>query len=334
MAPPRIALLGFSIECNKWSPVSRRDDFVQRTWLAGEAIVTDARAAAPISLGEMPGFVRAMDAGGPWTPVPSLLCCAEPGGPVDAVTFAEMQSIWRRDLRRAGKLDGVYAMMHGAGLAEGEEDPDGVALAVIREVVGPEVPIVASFDLHANVSQRMVDAIDVFVGYLTNPHLDMRARGEECARHMRRLVAGTRTSRAFIRLPIVAPTVTMLTSPSVPFRPYGELIDLGQRRMAEAPYAGKILNVSVMGGFPYADTSKNGLAIIVSAERDAGPLAGRLAREIAEQGWRNRERFRARLTSLEEATSIALAASRDPELPARCFADVADNPGGGARGNT
>lgn len=334
MAPPRIALLGFSIECNKWSPVARRVDFTQRTWLEGDAIVADARAAAPTSLGEMPGFVREMDASGPWTPVPTLLCCAEPGGPVEAGLFAEMLALWRRGLESAGKLDGVYAMMHGAGLAEGEEDPDGAALAMVRAVVGPDVPVVASFDLHANVSSRMVDTIDVFVGYRTNPHLDMRERGQESARHLRALLAGRRTAKSFIRLPIIPPTVTMLTAPTAPLRPYGEMIDLGQARMAQAPYAGKILNVSVMGGFAYADTSKNGLAVIVSADRDAKPLADALAREIAELGWRNRERFRARLTSLEDATTIALACAQDASSPARCFADVADNPGGGARGNT
>ena len=104
--------------------------------------------------------------------------------------------------------------------------------------------------------------------------------------------------------------------------------------MAEAPYKGRILNVSVMGGFAYGDTSKNGLSVIVTADRDARELGDALAREIAELGWRNREQFRAKLTSLGDATRIALAASHDAALPARCFADVADNPGGGARGNT
>ncbi len=334
MTPPRIALLGFSIECNKWAPPATRADFTQRTWLAGEAIIADARSAAPRALGEMPGFVREMDASGPWEPVPTLLCCAEPGGPVQTAVFAEMMATWRDALTAAGRLDGVYAMMHGAGLAEADEDPDGTALAMVRAIVGPDIPVVASFDLHANVSARMVDSVDVFVGYRTNPHLDMRERGQESARHLRALLAGRRTVRSFLRLPIIPPTVTMLTAPTAPLRPYGEMIDLGQRRMGEAPYAGRILNVSVMGGFAYADTSKNGLSVIVSAEHDAKPLADALALEIAELGWSSRARFRASLTSLEEATRIAVSTSRDRSLPARCFADVADNPGGGARGNT
>ena len=334
MSIPRIALLGFSIECNKWSPPAGRGDFVQRTWLEGQDIVDDARSAAPAALGEMPGFVRAMDAAGAWEPVPILLCCAEPAGPVSADTFAEMLGIWAAGLARAGRVDGVYAMMHGAGLAEHDEDPDGTVLSLVRAIVGADVPVVASFDLHANVSTRMVDAVDVFVGYLTNPHLDMRARGEECARHLRDLLAGRRTTRTHVRLPIIPPTVTMLTAPDAPVRPYGEMIDLGQKRLAEAPYAGRILNVSVMGGFAYGDTSKNGLSVIVTADRDARDLGDALAREIAELGWANRSRFQARLTSLEDAVAVARDACADPRTQARCFADVADNPGGGARGNT
>ena len=334
MTAPRIALLGFSIECNRWSPPAGRADFVQRTWLAGEAIVADARSEAPAALGEMPGFVCAMDAGGPWTPAPILLCCAEPAGPVTTEAFAEMLGCWSSGLAAAGPVDGVYAMMHGAGLAENDDDPDGTVLALVRAIVGPDVPVVASFDLHANVSRRMVDAVDAFVGYLTNPHLDMRARGEECARHMRALLGGQRTARAHVRLPIVPPTVTMLTAPDAPLRPYGEMIDLGQRRMREPPYAGHVLNVSVMGGFAYADTSKNGLSVVVTAARDHAALGHAIAREIADLGWANRDRFRAVLTPLEEATGIAQATCADPTLPARCFADVADNPGGGARGNT
>jgi microcystin degradation protein MlrC len=93
------------------------------------------------------------------------------------------------------------------------------------------------------------------------------------------------------------------------------------------------MNVSVMGGFAYGDTAKNGLSVVVTARRDRG-AAEALAREIAELGWANRRRFYAHLTPLAEAVEKALAAGRDPALPPLIFADVADNPGGGGRGNT
>ena len=115
----------------------------------------------------------------------------------------------------------------------------------------------------------------------------MRERGAEAAGMLHRLLAGTRTSLARIRLPIVPPTVTQLTGKDAPNRPYGELIDLGQQRMDEPPYAGRVLNVSVMGGFAYADTPFNGLTVVVTAtDRQA---ADGLAREIAEAGWARRD---------------------------------------------
>jgi len=330
-ATPRIALLGFSIECNRFAPVTTEADFRTRTLIGGPDLLAEARSAAPRMLGEMPGFVAAMDAAGSWQPVPSLLAMAEPNGPVEQAFFDRLLQRWETDLTAAGRLDGVYVVLHGAGLATGDHDPEGTLLALVRRVVGPDVPVVATFDLHANVSDADVTTLNGFIGYRTNPHLDIRDRGAEAAALLRRLLSGTRTCLARIRLPIVPPTVTQLTGKDAPNRPYGELIDLGQQRMTEPPYAGLVLNVSVMGGFAYADTPFNGLTVVVTATNQ--PAADALAREIAEAAWARREQFRPSLTSLDEAVRLAKA-TEDPARPALIFADVADNPGGGGRGNT
>ena len=294
-------------------------------------MLANARSPAPMMLGEMPGFVADMDAAGPWRPVPSLLAMAEPNGPVSQEFFGRMMTQWEADLRAAGSLDGVYCVLHGAGLTGNDHDPEGTLLALVRLVVGDKIPVVATYDLHANVSPANVDLVNAYIGYRTNPHLDMRERGAEAAQTLRRLMTGTRTYLSRIRLPIVPPTVTMLTGKDAHARPYGELIDLGQRRMREPPYAGRVLNVSVMGGFAYADTPFNGLTVVVTAlDQDA---ADRLTREIAEAGWARRERFRPELTSLEDATTRAKG-TEDPSSHALIFADVGDNPGGGGRGNT
>src|SRR5579885_2890410 len=310
---PRIALLGFSIECNKFAPPATEADFSARAYAAGAELLAETRAAHPRISQEMPAFVAAMDRTGPWTPVPLRLAQAQPNGPVVHEFFQRLMAEWRRGLEAAKPLDGVYVCAHGAGLTTEDDDPDGALLALVREIVGPAVPVVATFDLHANVSERMVDSIDVFIGYRTNPQLAMRE-----------LLEGMKPRHAFIRLPIVPPTVTLLTAAG----PYAEMIELGQRRRSP-----EILNISVMGGFAYADTAKNGIAVIVTARRDAG-AARVLAREIAELGWANRDRFRARLTPIEDAVARAVAAGKDLSAPAVCLADVADNPGGGGRGNT
>ena len=323
-SPFRVALLGFSIECNKFAPSATKAHFLARTYLEGDAILEDARSATPVILPETPGFVAAMDGSGPWTPVGITLAMTEPNGPVEHAFFLELLDTISRRLKAALPIDAVYICSHGAALTTEDDDPDGALFEMVRGIVGPAVPIAATLDLHANVSERMVSSIDVFIGYRTNPHLDMRERGAEAAAAIREMLSGVKPQRAFIRLPIVPPTVTMLTAAG----PYAEMIDLGQRRMNP-----EIMNVSVMGGFAYGDTAKNGLCVVVTARRDRR-AAEMLAREIAELGWANRARFYPRLTPLADAIARALAVGRDPSRPALAFADVADNPGGGGRGNT
>ena len=324
----RVALLGFSIECNRFAPVAGAEDFRGRTWVAGAEMLAEARGAAPRMLGELPGFVADMDGAGAWEAVPVMLAMAEPNGPVEQAVFDGMMAEWERGLRAAGRVDGVYVVLHGAGLTTGDDDPEGILLQLVRDVVGAAVPVVATLDLHANVSERDVALVDGFIGYRTNPHMDMRERGAEAAGLLRRLMSGERTYLARVRLPIVAPTVTMLTETGAANRPYGEMIDLGQRLLAAS--GGRVLNVSVMGGFAFADVGFAGMTVVVTA-LDAG-VAESVAREVAEAGWARRERFRVALTGMEEAVRRALGTAAGG--PALAFADVADNPGGGGRGNT
>jgi microcystin degradation protein MlrC len=324
---PVVAILGFSIECNRFAPAATRADFFADTYLEGEAILAEARAPFPRMLAETPGFVAAMDASGPWHPVGIALAMSGPNGPVEHGFFAELMATIEGRLKAALPVDAVYVCAHGAGLTTAEDDPDGALFARVREIVGGAVPIAATLDLHANVTDRMVGSVDAFIAYRTNPHLDMRERGAEAAAAIREMLAGTRPERALLRLPIVPPTVTLLTAAG----PFAEMIDLGQRRLREMTPA--IMNVSVFGGFAFADTAQSGLCVVVTARHDRRAAAA-LACEIAACGWANRERFQVALTPLDQAVEKALAAAGDPSLPALALADVADNPGGGGRGNT
>lgn len=317
---PRIALLGFSIECNRWAPVATLRDFETRCLLRGADIVTDARSASPAALGEMPGFVTTMDEAGPWKPCPIMLAMAEPNGPVDHAVFQGFLAEWREGLEKLrGDCDGAFAVLHGAGLTTELLDPEAALQALVREILG-DIPFVCVYDLHANISAENVALNDAFVGYRTNPHVDMRARGAESATLMLRLLEGESFVRAHRRLPIMAPTVSMLTAQG----PYAEVINLGQERAAAAQ---SIANVSVMGGFAYGDTPFNGMTVVVTGTKQH--VAEALADELAQACWERRDRFVARLTSIPDALA-RLAASPLP----LAFADVADNPGGGGSGNT
>ena len=322
---PRIAVLGFAIECNRFSPVSTAHDFETDVDIRGNRIVTEGRAAAAITLPDLPGFFTQMDASGPWTPVPIRVSQAQPGGPVEAGFFKAFLAEIASGLRAALPLDGVFVTCHGAALAEGTDDPDGDLFEMIREIVGPDVPVVSTFDLHANVSRRMTDNVSVFVGYLENPHVDIRERGIEAARHLRECLAGTKTVVTMVKVPIVSPPIALLTAKG----PYADLIRYGQTRVG-----GDIMNVSVMAGFAYSDSPKNGLTAVVTARNGRRDAAAELSLDIAKRAWAMRERFKRGMMAMADAVQLATSVGRDRRRKPIILADVADNPGGGGRGNT
>ncbi|MCY4452690.1 MAG: M81 family metallopeptidase [Immundisolibacterales bacterium] len=326
---PRVALCGISLESNAFSPVANEADFRALCYLEGEDLLAAARGGeASTAAMEMTGFVAAMDVTGPWDPIPIVFTASHPWGPVEQGFFERVLEDIVERLRAAGSVDAVYVANHGAMVATGSPDPDGDMLSRLREAVGPDVPIVATLDLHANISEAMVEAADVLVAYQTNPHVDMLERGEEAAHILRAVLGGAAAPQpVFIRMPIVPPSVTLLTREG----PYADLIDFGQRRKREL--AGQILNVSILGNFAFSDTPFNGIGIVVTGRRALEP-AQRLAREIAERCWADRARFRKTLTPLDDAVRAAVENGANPRRPALIFSDAGDNPGGGGGGDT
>jgi microcystin degradation protein MlrC len=322
---PRIAVLGFAIECNRFSPVSTQEDFETDVDIRGNRIVTEGRAQASITLPDLPGFFTEMDKGGPWTPVPLRVSQAQPGGPVEENFFKGFLAEIESGLGSVLPVDGVFVSCHGAALAEGTDDPDGDLLEMVRKVVGPDVPVVAVFDLHANVSRRMTDNLSVFVGYLENPHNDIYERGVEAAKHLRECLAGAQTAVTMVKVPIVSPPIALLTARG----PYADLIKYGQTRVG-----GDIMNVSVMAGFAYSDSPKNGLTAVVTARNGKREAAAALSLDLAKRAWGMKERFKRSMMALGDATQLAASVGRDRRRKPIILADVADNPGGGARGNT
>ena len=325
MTPPRIAITGIVLESNAFAPAATEADFRGRFWYEGEGLLAEARRARSAMMPEVRAFVAAMDATGPWQPVPLVLTGCQPWGPVE-------QGFFHRTLNRildgldAGGVDGVYVANHGAMVATGSSDPDGDMLAAIRDAVGPDCPVIATLDLHANVSAAMAAAADVLVSYLTNPHVDQIERGEEAAWLMRAMLAGLRPRAHHLRLPLVPASINLLTASG----PYGAVVDYGQRRARE--HAGAILNVSVTGNFAFSDTPENGMAVTVTAREDAA-VARDLAREIAARIWDSRSQYRRRLTTLGEALEVVRAAAAGQRDPV-CLSDAGDNPGGGGSGRT
>lgn len=310
----RVALLGFHLESNAFAPVSEERHFRSLCYFEGEDIVREARKQAPALPAEMPGFFREMDALGKWTPVPVIVTACEPGGPVDDGFFQATLAAMRQRLSAAGKLDAVYISNHGGMVSSAGPDPDGELYAMVRAVVGPNVPVVATVDLHANISERMVQNVDALVSYRTNPHLDQAERARDAARLLLRFLDGKKPQRAFVRLPLTPASVTLLTSEG----PYADAIRYGQSKVGNG-----VLDVSIVGGFVFSDSPKNGVAIVVNGE--SGAPVREVALDVAGRIWDERKRFVKRLTSIEDAMRIA---------GKTIWSDAGDNPGGGGTGQT
>jgi microcystin degradation protein MlrC len=323
--PLRVGICGFFLECNRWSPVTTAKEFAQSLDIAGTDLQEELRRELPRVLPDTSGFVAAMNRSGPWEPVALRLAAAQPGGPADHAYFDSLAIDIEARLRAAAPLDAVFISSHGAALTTQIDDPDGDLFSRIRAVVGPAVPIVAVFDLHANVSRRMTDAVSAFVAYRTNPHTDLRACGEEAARHLHTLLAQGPGVVELVKLPFVPPATSQLVAVGTPF---AELIALGQTRVG-----GAILNVSLCGGFALADSEKCGFAVVVTAQAGNRARARTVAEELAAAVWASRRSFVSRLTAVADAVAAAKVAG-EPGGATLILADVADNPGAGGGGNT
>ena len=130
------------------------------------------------------GFITGAETRG-FELLPICSVWATPSGMIAVETIDRLEGILVDGLQSAldaGPIDGVLLALHGAMVTECDRDGDGLLLEAARRVVGPEMPVVSTLDLHANISQRMVDAADVLIGYDTYPHVDMAERAvEACA---------------------------------------------------------------------------------------------------------------------------------------------------------
>jgi microcystin degradation protein MlrC len=166
---PRIAILGIHLEANGFAPPTVRADFTSQCWEEGEAITRLARQESSHLPSEVPAFYAPMDATGAWTPVPLIMLAAQPGGPIEQPLFDNFMQRAEDGLHAALPLEGVYVSSHGGSSATADEDNDGTLLAMVRRVVGPGVPVIVTHDLHCNVSERLVDAVDALIA----SHIDL-----------------------------------------------------------------------------------------------------------------------------------------------------------------
>jgi microcystin degradation protein MlrC len=308
----------FAHETNTFSTiVTDRRQFEARDLRYGGEIL-EAYAGTGTCLGGMIDTARARGV----TLVPSVATSASPAGRVAHDFYEEVETRILADLRAAGRLDGVLLDLHGAMVPDGMEDGEGRLLARVRETVGSAVPIAVTLDFHANVTREMVGAATVLHGYKTYPHVDMAERGREATERLIDVSAGRTRPTVAYRQPALLPPIGAQQTRQGPMRRLLALAEKMERDPA-------VVSVSVFAGFPLADIRDAGLSVYVVTDNEPA-LAERLADELASTAWEHRGEFVHEGLPVPDAVAAALAADGRPVV----LADMADNTGGGAAGDT
>ena len=289
---------------------TRLDHFGALELLHGEAIV-DKHAGTGTVIGGMLSTKR-------FEPVPLVSAGAWPGGRVTTDTLSDLLGRLEDALRGAGPLDGLLLDLHGAMVAEADDDVEGTVLSVSRQVLGG-VPVVAVFDLHGNPSEATAYNCDAVVVYNTYPHVDMRERGEEAASIMSELLDDSTYQTLVRKVPLLICPLAQGTDDS-PMR------DL-QARARQLESADGIRRVALFPGFPYADVARAGFSVVVThpsgGDDRAAEAADELIAAVTASDWSVRRP--------DPAAAVA-EALRSPDRPV-ILADVADNVGGGGPGD-
>ncbi len=299
-------------ETNSFSPLptglqSFRDMFVNR---AGEHPHTAPQLiTAPLWIARQ----RAKFQG--WDVVEGLCAYATPGGPVVGSVYEALRNELLVDLQCAMPVDAVLLGLHGAMVAEGYDDCEGDLLARVRSIVGPRVAIGAALDLHANLSQAMIDQATVLVAYKEYPHTDFLRRAEELADIVAGAVAGS-----------YSPHIAMFDCRMAgTFATSHEPIKSFVCRLQRLERQPDVLSISFIHGFAFSDVADMGakMLVVTNARPDLGAS---LAEELG------REAFALRAAGRKPRYSIEEALQRLRQAPAglTVWADYADNSGAGA----
>ncbi|KNZ34358.1 MAG: microcystin degradation protein MlrC [Methylibium sp. NZG] len=288
------------------------------------AVMLERMQGSSLAIG---GFAQAARERG-WTLLPSVWAGAVPSNRVTAAAFERICAEIVDDLQQ-DDLDAIYLDLHGAAVAEGCDDAEGELLRRIRAVVGPNLPIVASLDLHANVTAQMLRLSSAMTAYRTYPHVDMRETGARAAQMLaHRLGDATGLTQAerhqhSERVPFLLPLNAQCTL----MEPAASIIQLLERLENEHKVE---LNFAM--GFSAADFSECG-PVLFGYGPDADEVAGAVKRLYDEAVVQRRGDWALELLPPADAIEQAIALAADASGPV-VIADTQDNPGAGGDSNT
>lgn len=253
--------------------------------------------------------------------IPSLHAVAMVSGTVADEAYAEMKRAVLEAIRQAGPLDGICFCLHGSMFTASIDDPEGDLMHAIRGIVGPRLPVVCTLDMHATVTDRLVNSVNAFAVFRTAPHTDRYDTGVRAAELLLRIVRRKLdVVTVAARLPLLLCGENSMTSAE----PMKELIASVHEKNREK----HVLNADYALGFPWADTPHHGVFALVSGEASRREALIDTAVSMAERLWEARSRFAYSVEAypLAEALDAAAAEPRSPLV----LSDTGDNPTAGA----
>jgi microcystin degradation protein MlrC len=258
-----------------------------------------------------------------WTLVHPVSANPNPSGIVTDEAFERITAMLLDAVDTKGPIDGVLLHLHGAMVSESHEDAEGEFLARLRHRLGPEVPVVVTLDLHANVTQRMADNANALIAYRTYPHIDQHERAWQGAELLERAMQGEIRPRTVIAR---RPMIYGLDHGRTERGPMAELIARGEA----LEESGDALAVSICAGFSRANIRDVGPSVTVTVDGDI-ERAQAIAEEFMDHALEARDFTTVKLLPIAEA--VALARQGKPGDKPLVVADYTDNPGGGGYGD-
>src|SRR5262245_2464036 len=316
----RVAIGQFMEESNTF--VRQRADlehFRATQLLYGDDVVARLRGTRA----EIGGFLDVLAPAGVEV-VPTVPANAVSSGPGTRQAFEHVKGAILERLRAAGAVDGVLLALHGAMVLEDAADGEGELLAAVRQAIGPAVPLVATLDLHATITPRMVQEADALVGYDTYPHIDLYETGQKAATLLLRAVRREiEPVTLFARAPMLVPAEGQGTDN----QPMAGLMGDAKRLQARPG----VLAVSLFPVQPWLDIPDTGFSVMAVADgpRRAAEIEP-MVRQLAWQAWERRRGFTADLLAVDDAIRRALAADGGPFI----LSESADSTGSGSPGDS
>src|ERR1700730_4215976 len=319
----RIAVGGFLHETNTFAPTKASyDAFIHGGGWPRMVLGADIpKIIRRINVG-LAGFIEAAEEKG-WELVPTIFAAATPSAHVTEDAFERIAKVMIDGIAAAGPIDAVYLDLHGAMVSEHFDDGEGEVLARVRHVIGKTMPLVASLDLHANVSPEMVEHADALIAYRKYPHVDMADTGRACAEHLALMLeTKQRFAKAFRQLPFLIPISWQCTNDQPTKAIYEKLAALESDAVPTLSFA---------PGFPAADFADCGPSVFAygKTQADADAAADRIAALITS----HENDFDGRIYTPDEGVRYAMELATRAKKPI-IIADTQDNPGAGGDSDT